>query len=347
MINENDAKNAFAAIILLFLIVLAVFILKPIIVSIIFAFILAFIFSPVYDWLYKITKSKNLSATLIIIFLMIIILLPLWFFTPILIKQSFYLFQLTNKLDFVKVFTSIFPDLFASEQFSTELGGIISSFTTRVANQMTNYFAQLILNFPTIMLHLIVVLFTFFFVLRDKDIFIAYIKNILPFSKEVEEKLFEYSKGITSSLLYGQVIIGIIQGLILGISFFIFGIPNALLLTLISIVIGIFPLIGPFVVWLPLAVYIFSTQGMTISFFGIVFFGIIASSIDNYLRPLIVSKRVKIHSGILLISMIGGLFFFGVLGIILGPLIISYLLVFLEIYRGKSKPTLLIEENFK
>ena len=82
-------------------------------------------------------------------------------------------------------------------------------------------------------------------------------KSLLPFSKEVEKKIFDYSKGITSSVLYGQVIIGILQGIAAGLGFFIFGVPKALFLTLLAMMAGIFPIIGTTIIWLPVAIYLF------------------------------------------------------------------------------------------
>ncbi|HEB47315.1 MAG TPA: AI-2E family transporter [Candidatus Pacearchaeota archaeon] len=342
--DDTYFKRVMAAILLISLVVLSFFLLKPVLISIIVALILAFVFSPVYDWLYKHIKSKNLSAILIILFLIIIILLPIWFLTPILIKQSFSIFQATQQIDFVTPIKAIFPDLAASEEFSAEIGSILSSFTSKIANLMVNSFSQIILNFPTISLQFIVVFFTFFFVLKDKDIIIDYVKSLLPFSKEVEKKLFEYSKGITASVLYGQVVVGILQGIVVGIGFFIFGVPNALFFTLLATVAGILPIIGTTIVWLPVAIYLF-IAGNTIPAWGVITFGLISATIDNFIRPVIVSRRTKIHSAIILISMIGGFFFFGILGFILGPLIISYLLIFLEVYRGKSTPGAIIKEK--
>ncbi|MEM4326225.1 MAG: AI-2E family transporter [Candidatus Pacearchaeota archaeon] len=335
MIDEKDMKNFIAAILFLVLILLSILILKPIILSILLAFILAFIFSPVYNWLFKHTKSKDLSAILIIIFLFIIILTILWFFVPILVKQSFDFFQKINKIDIVELSRSISSGLPISQPFSKEISDILSSFLVNMSNKITNSIAEVIINSPIILLHLLVILFTFFFVLRDKDLLVSYIKDLLPFSKEVKEKLFEYSVNITSSILYGQVIVGILQGLIVGAAFFIFGVPKALLLTTISILFGILPIIGPSLVWVPVLISLIITKASLISIIGIAFFGTISSSIDNYLRPLIVSKKVNIHQGVVLISMIGGLLFFGVLGFILGPLIISYLIVFLDVYKKK------------
>lgn len=336
-------RKVITSILLIVLVVLSFFLIKPVLMSIIIALILAFVFTPVYDLLYKGIKSKNLSAAIIVFFLILLIVLPIWFLTPILIEQAFGIFRASQQIDFATPLKSIFPSLFASEQFSVEIGSILSSFTSRVANSIVSSLSQIILNFPTIALQLMVVFFTFFFVLRDKDKVVAYVKTLLPFSKEVEKKIFEYSKGITSSVLYGQVIIGILQGIIAGLGFFIFGVPNALFLTLMSMMAGIFPIIGTTIIWLPVAIYLFM-GGNTVSAVGVILFGLISSTIDNFLRPMIVARRTKIHSAILLISMIGGLFLFGIIGFILGPLVISYLLIMLEIYRNRRTPEIFIQE---
>ena len=342
-LGDTYFRKIMTMIILVGLILLSFFLIKPILLSIIIALILAFVFAPVYDFLYKNTKSKNLSAAIVVFFLVLIIVLPLWFLTPILIEQSFKIFQASQQIDFVTPIKSIFPSLFASEQFSSEIGSILSSFTSRMANSVVNSLTQIILNFPTIALQLIVVFFTFFFVLKDKEELVAYVKSLLPFSKDVQKKIFDHSKGITSSVLYGQVIVGMLQGIIAGLGFFIFGVPNALFLTFLASMAGIFPIIGTTLVWLPVAIFLFIVEN-NFSAIGVIFFGLISSTIDNFLRPMIVSRRTKIHSAIILISMIGGFFLFGILGFILGPLIISYLLIMLEIYRNRQTPKVFIEE---
>lgn len=342
-IDENYFRKTISVFVLISLAVLSFFLLKPVLMAIIVALILAFIFSPIYDFLVKRTNSKNISVSLIMVFLLIIIFLPIWFLTPILIDQSLKVFQATQQIDFVGPLQKIFPALFASDQFSNEIGLIISSFTTKMANILVNFFAGIILNFPTIFLQSIVVFFSFYFVLRDKKEVMNYIRSISPFSKEVEKKLFESSKGITASVIYGQVIVGVVQGIIIGIGFLIFGVSNALFLTLLAILAGIFPVIGTTIVWLPVLIY-FMIAGNTIPAIGILVFGAISTTIDNFLRPIIVSKRTNLHSAIVIIGMIGGLFMFGILGVILGPLILAYLIILLEVYRKKTFPNILIRE---
>lgn len=344
-IDEVYFEKVMTAIILIFLIVLSFLLLKPILLSIIFGLILAFIFTPVYDWLYKRIKSKNIAASIIIVFLLLMIIIPVWFLTPILITQSFKIFQATLQIDFISTLKDIFPNFFASQQFSTQISSVFSSFLTNTSNSITNSLTNILLNLPTLSMHLLVVLFTFFFVLRDKEEISNYIKSLLPFPKEIENKLFKYSSEITKSVLYGQVIIGILQGLIAGLGFFIFGVPNALFLTLLAALFGILPILGTPIIWAPVAIYMFIAGNNTAGW-GVVVFGVISSTIDNILRPLFIAKRTSISSAIILISMIGGLFFFGLLGFVIGPLIVAYLLIILELYR--KKPTgLIIQEDSK
>ncbi|HLC86952.1 MAG TPA: AI-2E family transporter [Candidatus Nanoarchaeia archaeon] len=340
--EDEYIKKIITVIILISLLVLSFFILKPIILSVVWGFILAFIFMPVYNFLYKKTKRENLSAIIICVLLAILIILPLWFLTPIIINQSVKIYIESQQLDIVTPLKEILPSVFASEQFSVEVGSIIESFITKVANSLVTSFSQLILNFPALSLQFLVALFSFYFVLRDKEKLIAYIKSFLPFSKDVEKKLFNYTQSITYSVLYGQFIIGIIQGAIAGIGFFVFKAPNALLLTILAIAAGIFPIIGTSIVWVPVVIYLF-IAGNTTPAVGIAVMGVISANIDIFLRPLIVSKNVNMNSSIVLIGMIGGLFSFGILGFILGPLILAYLLIILEIYRDKRIPGVFIQ----
>jgi len=330
--DKEYLKKITTAIILLILIVLAFFLVRPILLSIIMGLILAFILSPVYNLFYKYFKSKNLSASLICIILIVLIILPLWF--------------LTQQMDFVTPLKNFFPDLFVSEEFSAEIGSTIYSFVTKATNSLMNSVSKLILNFATIFLQSLVVFFTLFFVLRDKEELIKYIQSILPFSKEVEKKLFKSSKDITLSVLYGQVVIGIFQGLIAGIGFFIFKIPNALLLTFFAALAGIFPIIGTALVWVPVVIYLL-IAGDSLPALGVVVFGICSSLVENLIKPAFISKRTKMNTSLILIGMIGGLLLFGILGIILGPLIIAYLLIVLELYRDKGSPAVFIQEPTK
>ena len=122
--------------------------------------------------------------------------------------------------------------------------------------------------------------------------------------------------------------------------------PNALLLSLLAALAGIFPIIGTALIWIPVAIYLF-VAGNPVSALGVVIFGLLSSLVENFYKPIFISRRTKLNSSIILIGMIGGLFLFGILGIILGPLILAYLLIILEIYRNKKLPDVFIQQPEK
>jgi predicted PurR-regulated permease PerM len=118
-------------------------------------------------------------------------------------------------------------------------------------------------------------------------------------------------------------------------------------LTFLSIVAGVLPLIGSWIVWVP-TVIVLLISGNTSQAVGLTIYGVlIVAWIDNILRPIIVSRRTSINPAIVLIGMIGGLFAFGFLGLILGPLILSYVILVTELYRQKQSESILIKEEPK
>ena len=338
--EEEYIRRIVTALILVTLLILSFFLLKPLLLAIVIGIILAFIFNPVYEWILKKTHSKNLSATIICVLLFLIIFIPLWFLTPIILEESFKLFQTSQEFDFTAALKTISPSLFASEAFSAEIASTLHCFVTNLINNLMTALGGIILNFPRILLQITVVFFVLFFLLRDKEELFSYLRGLSPLPKDVEKKFIESSKGITISVIYGEIVVGIIQGLIIGAGFLIFEIPNALILTLLAILVGILPIIGTAIVWIPVAIYLI-VQNNTAALIGIIIFGSISSWIDTFLRPLIVSKKTNIHPSVLLVGMIGGLFLFGILGFILGPLILAYLLIMLELYRNKKSPGLI------
>lgn len=344
--EEAYFKRITSAIFLGVLILISFFMLRPILLSIFAGFILAYIFTPSFDFLNKYTKSKMASSIIISVLLVIVIILAFWYLTPTLISQSVKIFVVSQQMDFTAILKNFFPGFFESPEFTEQISNIINSFITKTTGSLMTSFANLITNLPTLSLQLLVVAFTFFFALKDQESIMSYVKSILPFSKDIERKLINYTKGITSSVIYGQIIIGIIQGIIVGIGLFIFKVPNALFLCLVTIFASIFPILGPFIVWVPVVVYLL-VAGNNVSAWGVGIFGIFSSLIDNILRPIIVSKKTQMHSGIVLVGMIGGLIFFGILGLILGPLILAYLLVVLEIYRNNKGPLFLFTKEGK
>ncbi len=322
---------------LLISLVLSFILIRPILISITLGLILAFIFIPVYDIIYKKTKSPNLSASVTTIILLLLIVLLIVFFVPLIVQSLLQTYLSLQKSSFSSdIVKQILPAVSNLEKFTGDITYLFRSFLLKIFNSMLNYLSSFIFQLPSISFQLLVVFFVFYFTIRDRKELLNYISSLSPFNPELNKKLFDYTKDITVSVLYGQVIVGFIQGIIIGAGFFIFGISNAFLLTLLAVVAGIFPIIGTGIVWVPVVGYLFIKGDFPIAL-GLTIFGIISSFIDSFLRPLIVSKRTKIHTGLVILGMIGGFFVFGIVGFVVGPLILEYSLILLEIYRKSER----------
>jgi predicted PurR-regulated permease PerM len=335
MLADKNFKDVVTAVLIIGLFILAFMILRPIISSIIFAILLAYIFHPIYSWIYSKTKMENISAFLICLLLLLIVLIPVVLILNSLIKQAINFYLELQNLDLTLILKGTMPSF-----FSSDLGKIIGSALNRnipvIMSFVFGKFSGFVLNLPVILLHILVVIFVFFFSLRDGKKAVDYLKTLSPLSKEVENKFFDHFKEITNSVLLGQVVVGVVQGIVAGVGYFIFGVPNAIFLTILSIFAAIIPLLGPWLVWFPVDIYLFAV-GKNGPGLGLLIYGLlIISLIDNLIRPFIVSRRTEINSAIVIVGMIGGLFVFGVLGLILGPLILGYVILVLEIYRKKK-----------
>ena len=183
------------------------------------------------------------------------------------------------------------------------------------------------------LLNLAVVLFVFFFSLRDQEALREFISGISPFRKDKESVLVKRFKDITSSIIFGYIIVGAIQGLALGAGLWWFDVPKALTLTILGMFAAMLPMVGPWLVWIPIAIFLFIGGNTSAAIWFAIYCTVIVSSIDNVLRPYIVARKTGTSSVIVLVGMIGGLFVFNILGLILGPLILSYLILFLKAYK--------------
>ena len=330
--------------ILVVLVALSFFILKPLLMAIIVGLILGFIFYPVYTFILKHTNSANFSATIVCILLGILIIIPTWFFAPILLQQSFQIYNLSNNFDAVGPLKAIFPGLFSVEGFSNELSTVIRSSISKMSIGLVNMVSDFIINLPEIALQFLVVLFVFFFFLTDRKIFVDYIGSVLPFSKDVEKELFKQTHEITLSVLYGQILLGFAEGLIVAAGFYLFGVPNALFLSILVCLAGVIPIVGTILIWLPVIIYLLAV-GSIFSAIGVTVFSLLSVIPSNLIRPMLIARRTSMHPAIALIGMLGGAIFFGIIGFILGPLILAYLIILVEIYRNKRTPSPLLQQE--
>lgn len=342
MIKEDTFKDLLNYMLIIILFILTFFIIKPLFFSIVYGLLAAYILYPLHKFTLRKVKNNSLSALIICLLLLILLLV---FFSVILgtiFSQLINFYHVSQKIDIVSLAKSLFP---LSEEISKNVADSIKSSLSSLLSKYVGYIGDFILNIPDLIIQLFVVFLILFYALKDGEQAFKYFKSLSPLKKETQEKFFKHFKDITNSVLIGHVIVGVIQGIVSGIGYFIFGIPNALLLTALTIILSILPFIGPWLVWVPVDIYLFAI-GRTNAGLGLLIYGLLVVGwIDAIIRPLIVSRRTQINPAIVLVGMLGGIYVFGILGFIIGPLTLAYVILVLEVYRKHSLGESIIFKN--
>lgn len=314
------------------LIVLSYFVLKSLLFSIFLAFIFGYAFRPAYKSILRVVKVKSLSALLVIFLIMSVIIIPLIFLVPSLINQTFDIYSKVQEIKIGSVVQTILPKGL-SQEIIQSINSQFSNALTRFFTSLVNSFSSFLTNLPGKLLDLIIFLFIFYFVLMDFDQIGKSISEFIPLSNEIKRRFGSEFKNVTDGILYGQVLIGILQGVMMGLILFILGVEGTLLFTIIAIIAGILPMVGPTIIWIPLGI-ILIVAGSPFKAIILAVCGMgISGLTDGIIRPYLLSRRTALPVAWGFITTIGGLLAFGLVGLILGPLIIAYLIIIIQFYK--------------
>jgi len=175
-------------------------------------------------------------------------------------------------------------------------------------------------------------LLSLYYLFKDGDRLLTWIKEIVPFPAKESEMIIERFKAMISATLYGGILIAILQGILGGVSFWILGISSPVFWGTTMAFLSFIPMGGTALIWGPAALFLF-LQGAFLK--GIILLGLgilLIGMVDNLLRPFLVSTKTKIHPLLLFFSVLGGIQAFGIIGLVGGPLIVTLFLTLVEIY---------------
>ncbi|MDO9565408.1 MAG: AI-2E family transporter [Candidatus Desulfaltia sp.] len=325
----------------------------PFISIIVLASVITGIFSPVFNLINVKDKinppfASFLTCTLIFF----VVLVPIGFFVGILSKDAHDLYitakgallndQIKNLisnsvfLEKANLVLTHFNIEFTGETLNkavSELGKIVGLFLYEQARSIAS---NTLAFFVNIFLMLLVV----YFLLIDGSRLISFITDLSPFPKEQDEKLIQKFKDMAGAILIGNGLGGLIQGVLGGTVFMLFGLKSPFLWGVIMALLAFLPIVGIGAVFIPAAIYLFLKGQIAAAIFFVVFYIILSVTVEYILKPKIVGRRVKMHTLLVFFSIIGGLKLFGILGIIYGPLVITAFLTLTDIYNASYRKML-------
>jgi predicted PurR-regulated permease PerM len=214
-----------------------------------------------------------------------------------------------------------------------KLEGMLQSILTNASRFIYTNAIGLLSGFTGFFLDLVLVLFVAFFLFVQGDDFIAEVKKLSPLSADDNEMILAEMEATIKATLWSTVVVAFIQGSLGGLGFFLFGVPQAAFWGTVMVPASVIPVVGSATVWVPAVGYLI-LQGAWPKAMGLLAFCIIfIGSLDNLLKPLLMRGIRSTPTVLVLLSILGGIFYFGMIGFILGPFVLSLLLSLLGIYE--------------
>jgi predicted PurR-regulated permease PerM len=177
-----------------------------------------------------------------------------------------------------------------------------------------------------------------FFFLRDRPAVLALLRSLSPLTDVEMDRLFRQVGDTIFATVYGTLAVSFLQGLMGGLMFWWLGLPAAMLWGVIMALLAIVPVLGAFVIWIPAAIYLAAEgswgKALILTLWGL----LVVGTIDNLLRPILMGNRLKIHTALSFMSVVGGLMLFGPAGLILGPVVLATTMALLEVWRSRASP---------
>jgi len=326
---------------LLALVVLFGFMIRPFLIPIIVAAVFCSLFQPLYALLLRWTRGRaGLSAMLCCIVVLLVVLIPLFLVVNVFMGQAIeFLAWIAPQIEELVVSGDLAPQELASHPLVQRLRldqvdwrspiqeGI--SLVSAQVGKLVNATSRMTFAFFS---SLLIIAFTMFFFFRDGDRILARVLAYLPLEDARMAELAARFRSISRATVKGSLILGMVQGSLGGLTLWVFGFRAAVMWGMVMAVLSVLPLVGSYVVLVPAALYQMGTGHLGSGIAILVICLVVISNIDNLLRPRLVGRDVGMHDLMVFFSTLGGIAFFGVMGFIVGPLVASLLMALLGMY---------------
>lgn len=306
--------------------------------------VLVIVFYPFHKRLLARTNSPGWSAALSCLLVIVMILLPLTLVTLAVVNEAS---NLTHKLQaggdlldpnspvtgpavrWLGQYVNL--DQLRSQEFIVErvrsLSGQIASRTLGFVGGVVGAIVQVFF-----------IIFTMYYLFRDGERVREGLRNILPLEQAQSQEIFLRMRDVISASVYGVLIIAFIQGALGGLAFWVLGLPSPLLWSVVMTLLSLIPMAGAFIVWVPAAIYLAATGAYVKAGLLTAWGALVIGSADNFLRPKLVGDKTRLHELLIFFSVLGGLQVFGVLGLVLGPVVVAVTLALLDVFRQAERP---------
>ena len=217
-----------------------------------------------------------------------------------------------------------------------DLPDLVRQGANRAGEYMATELGRVIRNTVVFLFELFVMLFALFYFLRDGDSILDRFRNFLPFEETMTERMLGEARELIFASITTSLVIAAVQGMICGGAFAIVGLGSPVFWGAVMGFLSLLPVVGAWPVWIPGAIWLFSTGHTGRGLILIAICGALGATIDNILRPMLLGGRASLNGLLVFIGVLGGIAVFGVLGVVLGPIVVATAVGILDVYSGKD-----------
>ena len=182
-------------------------------------------------------------------------------------------------------------------------------------------------------------LIAMYYLFRDADRIRIALHDFLPLEASQSDEIFARTREVIHASVEGVLLIAAIQGALGGLAFWALGLPAPFLWGAVMFMLSLMPMLGAFLVWVPAALFLLAGGHWVKALLLTVWGGLVIGMLDNVLRPRLVGTRARLHELIIFFSVLGGLQVFGVLGLVIGPVVVAVTIALLDVLRQAERPT--------
>ena len=322
--------------------VFSFFIFRPFLMVLVLSISFSIVLYPVYEWFNKRKFPSWLSSLITVLVFMVIISILVLGAGVLVLNESQNVYNMIvskGNLAFVDSINASINKIMP-QGMSFNLYNKLSDFIVLLANNIASIFT---FTFSTIFYFLLTFLSIFYF-LKDHKQWKRAIKVFSPLSDKDDQKIIDRLSLAVNGIIKGNLLSVFIQGILAGLGFFLFGVPNAALWGLVAVITSFIPTVGSGLVTVPIVIF-FLITGHFVQAIGLFVWGVvILGTLGTLLNPIIIGNKINLHPVIILFSVLGGISIFGPIGILVGPLTISFLYTLISIYRNEFKEHIVSEQ---
>jgi predicted PurR-regulated permease PerM len=319
----------------------------PFLPALVWALTLAVVFAPFNRWLESRLVRPNLAAGVSVLVIGLIVVVPATFVGQRLVLQAARgaqsIQERVESRDWRRAIEARPRIAFIVDTIEQQID--LSGTVQTLATWMTNTATAIVKGSVLQGLGVLLTFYLLFFFIRDRRAAILALRSLSPLSELEMDRLLDRTADTIVATVYGTLAVSAVQGLLGGLMFWWLGLPAPMLWGAVMAILAVLPVLGAFVVWAPAALFLTLDgcfgKALILTLWGL----IVVGGIDNLLRPLLSGNRLKLHTVLAFMSVVGGLVLFGSAGLILGPVVLTVTMVLLEIWSARTAATAAEDER--